>query len=256
MGKETLAKTNHFDPMTEGEREELLPAKETTQDMFLDDSIADPEGAKRREEYVDEYPDWIFGDYELSDKNIWGKRWPDGRQHLIARASTIAEIMQIHQDGQENYRDMVAMAHATQEQQIQSLKDTYETLFSAADAKFHFNIMKGIASQVNGLLADRAYRKYLFIQAAGRTNVQEGYLENLENKMYEAASDAGIWYDVHRHVWSYVQWKNAPTYLDQQVENELKLRLVGTAKYLEQTYASPKLVRPTANDRIQVALAC
>ena len=29
-----LAKTNHFDPLWEGEREELLPAKETTQDMF------------------------------------------------------------------------------------------------------------------------------------------------------------------------------------------------------------------------------
>ncbi len=91
-----LAKTNHFDPLLEGEREELLPAKETTQDMYTQDTLADPEGAAARTE-VAAYPDWALNDYEPSPLNYWGKAWPQGNgEHLVPKESTIAAVMENH----------------------------------------------------------------------------------------------------------------------------------------------------------------
>ena len=38
MSKKSLATTNHFDPLMEGEREELTAPVETTHDMYTEDT--------------------------------------------------------------------------------------------------------------------------------------------------------------------------------------------------------------------------
>ena len=256
--KKVNSNVNHFDPILEGEREELLPAKETTQDMYTDDTIGDPEGAAARQEAQEQasFPDWVFNDYVLSTKTVWGKAWSDGKEHLVPKQTTIDSVINLHKAGEENYLQMVKMAHSTDAARIESLKNGYETVLADATGKDVFPVLKGIGNQVQVALAERAYRKHLYIAAADRVPAdqpQPEYVENLQTNMFNAATDAGVWYDLHAHCWNYVQWKNSPVYY---VDNEIKLRLVNAARYIDENYRSVKPVVAPTSEQVKLAIAC
>ena len=55
-----------LDPRDMDDREELLPKEDTSLDDFTEDTIADTEGAKERQEAQDkeQFADWILDDIE------------------------------------------------------------------------------------------------------------------------------------------------------------------------------------------------
>ena len=75
-------KTTHFDP-SEQETTELLPAKETTQDMYTQDTNADPDGAAARVVHNKDYPAYLFDTFRLDDR---GNLQP--RQDVVDTAMT------------------------------------------------------------------------------------------------------------------------------------------------------------------------
>ena len=75
-------KTTHFDPADQ-ETTELLPAKETTQDMYTQDTNADPDGVAARMVQNRDYPAYLFDTFRL-DEN--GNLQP--RQDVVDTALT------------------------------------------------------------------------------------------------------------------------------------------------------------------------
>lgn len=59
-------KTTHFDP-SEVETKELVYSKETTQDMYTEDTNADPEGAAARVVHTADYPAYLFDTFRLDE---------------------------------------------------------------------------------------------------------------------------------------------------------------------------------------------
>ena len=252
-----LAKTNHFDPLLEGEREELTAAIETTHDMINDDTLADPEGAAARAQ-VAAYPDWALVDYEPSTTTFWGKPWDSaGTEHLVPKQATVTSVMEHHVQGMTTIKEMVAMAHQEQAESIKILKDNYESILAGISDDMKYPVMKGIASAVQTALAERAYAKHLFVAAYGsvRDPDQElpDFVANRQDKVFESAIKAGVWYDVHQHCWNYVQYKGSPKYY---VENDVKFRLINAAKYIDEQYREVKAVTAPAREYVQTTLAC
>lgn len=252
-----LAKTNHFDPLTEGEREELTAPKETTHDMINDDTLADPEGAANRA-MTPAYPDWALVDYEPSAKNFWGKPWTSGDgEHLVPKQATVAAVMEHHVQGMTTIKEMVAMAHQEKADQIKVLKENYESILAGISDDMKYPVMKGISNAVQTALAERAYAKHLFVSAYGsvRDPDQElpDFVERRQDKVFEAAVKAGIWYDVHQHCWNFVQYKGSPKYY---VENDVKFRLINAAEYIDSQYRELKPAIAPAREYVQTTLAC
>ena len=253
----TLAKTNHFDPLTEGEREELTAPIETTHDMINDDTLADPDGAAARAE-VPTYPDWALNDYEPSPRTYWGKPWPQGNgEHLVPKESTIAAVMEHHVQGMATVKDMVAMAHQEQAETINVLKENYESILAGVSSDMKFPVMKGISNAVQVALAERAYAKHLFVTAYGSVRDPDkelpDFVQRKQDQVFEAAIKAGIWYDVHHHCWDYVQYKGSPKYF---VESDVKFRLIDAAKYIDEQYREVKPVVAAAREYVETTLAC
>jgi hypothetical protein len=252
-----LAKTNHFDPMLEGERKELTSPIETTHDMINDDTLADPEGAAARAE-VAAYPDWALVDYEPSTTDFWGKAWNNaGTEHLVPKQVAVASVMDHHTQGMTTVKEMVAMAHQEQAETIKTLKDNYESILAGISDDMKYPVMKGIANAVQTALAERAYAKHLFVNAYGsvRDPDQElpDFVAKRQDKVFESAIKAGVWYDVHQHCWNYVQYKGSPKYY---VENDVKFRLINAAKYIDEQYREVKAATAPAREYVQTTLAC
>ena len=106
-------------------------------------------------------------------------------------------------------------------------------------------------------LAERAYAKHLFISAYGSVRDPDAelpeFVQRRQDKVFEAAVTAGIWYDVHQHCWDYVQYKGTPNYY---IENDVKFRLINAAKYIDEQYREVKPVVPAAREYVQTTLAC
>ena len=75
-------KTTHFDP-SEQETKELVYAKETTPDMYTEDTNADPEGAAARVVHTADYPAYLFDTFRLDED---GKLTP--RNDVVETALT------------------------------------------------------------------------------------------------------------------------------------------------------------------------
>lgn len=75
-------KSTHFDP-SEVETKEVVYAKETTQDMYTQDTNADPEGAAARVVHNKDYPAYLFDTFRLDDS---GNLQP--RQDVVDTAMT------------------------------------------------------------------------------------------------------------------------------------------------------------------------
>lgn len=252
-----LAKTNHFDPLLEGEREELTAPVHTTHDMINDDTLGDPEGAAARAE-VAAYPDWALVDYEPSRTNFWGKPWNSaGTEHLVPKQATIASVMEHHNQGMSTIKEMVSMAHQEKAETIKVLKENYESILAGISDDMKYPVMKGISNAVQVALAERAYAKHLFVSAYGSVRDPDAelpeYVANRQDKVFEAAIKAGVWYDVHQHCWDYVQYKGTPKYY---VENDVKFRLINAAKYIDEQYREVKAVTAPAREYVQTTLAC
>lgn len=226
-------------------------------DKLPDDPTTDPEGAERRASSSDAYPPFVYEDYKESNLNLWGKKWTDGKQHLVPKNSTVAAVLQIAKDSENSYGGMFKLAYGdSNKHNMVLLRDTWTNMLAGVDDNYKFPIMRQLGNIVNQALAERAFQKYMYRTMASRhdENEQEPeWLMAARDRMLRAAAIAGTWVTVHAECWKLCEYKNLPVYY---LENDIKLRLVNNAKYLEERYADKPQDLPKVSDRLKLAMDC
>jgi len=239
------------------ERRELVPKKATEHEDYSDDTSADPEGAEARMFSNEQYPDWVFNDYGKSNLDVWGRRYKDGKTHLSPKANTIQGILDVHKASEKHYGDMVQMGLNSEGEKIELLLEHYHSMIVNVPDNYVFPIMRGIANTVQTALAERAYRKYLFINGVNRQRDPEApmpeFVEKLQDSMFSAASFAGVWFHVHKQLWDVANWKGQPSY---RIENDVKSRLQNSATYIEKTYRTVQSPHAPMNQHAKMAINC
>jgi len=241
-----LAKTNHFDPILEGEREELHPAKETTHDMYTPDTSADPEGSERRvsNEQHDSmmYPTWILQDYEVSSKDYYGKIWSDGKAHLIPKGSFIDAVLACHNAGMapefiQGMHDQALNDDAAQEAYA-LMYDCFGKMIELG--KPHtYNIVVGIGNGATNQLVERAYRRYLNDQALDGLGAEDSpnqdWIVNRGAALMQASIDASIWVRLHKEACEQAGW-SSPQYVEWAMKAAITKKLVKLADNNDRKY--------------------
>ncbi len=237
-----------LDPRDMDDREELLPKEDTSLDDFTEDTIADPEGAKERQEAQDkaQFADWILDDFELDICGIKGiinpdnkelYMFPDGRYHLRPKISLIARVMELHTTGMEmkSVEKMKGLSdEGVSNEDYECISNHYEEMVGNLPKEYHFGIISGVGNAVNGALADRAFQKDKAIQAKNRftkSTVIPEWVTGLQVNAINASTRAGIWYKVHQELWSQASWKGSPSYQDWAIESEIVRRCQNDADY-------------------------
>lgn len=246
-----LAKTNHFDPILEGEREELHPAKETTHDMYTPDTSADPEGSERRvsNEQHDRmmYPTWVLQDYEVSSKDYYGKLWPDGRAHLVPKESFIEAVLACHNEGMapefiEGMHNQALNDDAAQEAYT-LMSDCYGKMIELG--KPHtYNIIVGIGNGATNQLIERAYRRYLNDQAldglAAEDSPNQDWIVNRGAALMQASIDASVWVRLHKEACDQADWK-PPQYVEWAMKSAITKKCVKLADNNDKKFRNEEL---------------
>lgn len=202
-----LAKTNHFDPLTEGEREELTAPIETTHDMYTEDTLADPEGAKARTEYVAEYPSFVYDNFTVSDTDIFGNKFKDGKQHLCPTKTFLDEIIRCHEEGEAHVSNMIQLAQSEEQERINSLVTNYGDIVRNNPYE-EYTVIDSVKRITEEKLANRAYTKHLYYSLAEKEERTGQPIPGNFNAdvafgvMQDAALQAGVWYPVWEEVMS------------------------------------------------------
>ena len=146
-----------IDPRDIETRKELIADKETTQDMYTEDTLADPEGAARRAERP-EYAAWALENFQVSNVNFYGKIWEDGKMHLIPTKSHIQDVVDTYKMLMTDDSYMVACCElAEKDSDFETMKSAYTSLVSSVDNDKIFAITKSISGVCQEALARRAY---------------------------------------------------------------------------------------------------
>jgi|MDSZ01.3.fsa_nt_gb hypothetical protein len=98
-------KTTHFDP-SEQETKELVYEKKTTQDMYTQDTNADPEGAKARMAVSNDYPQYLFDTFRLDENNNLQPR-QDVVDSALVYFTVHGDSVYAGKDDQDEYADEV-----------------------------------------------------------------------------------------------------------------------------------------------------
>lgn len=252
----------HPDNLKDIERREepMVQASRPTPpaDRYVPDDTTDPGVTARLGEDANDFPSWIFNEYKLSKTSLWGKPWPDGKEHLIPKQATIAAVIELHNAGQQTIGKMLELAFSSSNtKNTQVLKECWTKMLTEADRSFSFDLMNKLSSLTQTALADRAFFKHSFIQAAGRLKEGEEEPEwfgGMKERMLQAAIRAGTWVHIHSECWKAMEYKDTPKY--NNVPNEIRLRLVNNARFLEERYGPEKIERPTLQDQHALAALC
>ncbi len=230
--------------------------------LYPQDPTTDPDIIKRQTTQND-YPGWVFYEYLLSKYSLWGKPWPDGKEHLIPKKQFIANVVGMHIEGENTIGKMIELALAPSNLgNTNILLSAYTTMFVGVDKPYIFPQMQSLGRIAQGALARRAFDKYAYVSAASRwdsnpeslNSDEPEWLKNMESRMLEAATVAGTWCRVHSEMWHILEWKSNPTY--HNVENEIKLLATNQAKWIEDNYGPVKAEKPTISDKRALAAAC
>lgn len=248
-------------------REPILDVMEhgaTTVADYLDDTIADPEGAANRANASsgDAFPAWIYEDYDYSWKTIWGQPNKDKAQHLIPKQSTIEAVLAIHEQGWNVIGKTLDLARAPGNMgTFMLLKNSYTLMIADADKAYQFPIMNTLSNLTRSALAERAFAKYQYLRAVQRyTKPGEEpkdlpeFVENLQSRMMMAATQAGTWLTIHGECWRLADYSNKPTY--NNMDYDIRQRLMNNARYLEKEYKRTPQARPDALTHMSLANEC
>ena len=225
-----------IDPRDLEDRVELTPAKETTPDMYREDTIADPEGVKERQEAQDnaEFPDWILNDFELDVCSIYGvinpsKKddylFPDGKYHLRPKMSMIESIMEIHTQGMEdsNLQKMIDKSTTgSYADNYDHMSSAYRDMITELPKEYHFGIISSLGNSVSNALALRAYEKYNYTSTKASFQskaVMPEWLKDLAIRTQNQIAMTGVLYRVHQDLWSTACWKGSPQYFDWMIRS-------------------------------------
>jgi len=224
---------------------------------LVDDEQGDPEGAERRLKPTanEQFESWVLIDFEASERTYWGKKWPDGKVHLIPRKTTVQRVIDIHMSSWKYVSKSIDMAMAEKRDEYTKIRNHYLGIIAEADSRYHFQILKGVGQTAQTMLAERAYRKDLYLTALNRVKPEEDpnpeFLSTAAARMEQAAIDAGFWVSLHMELWREMEWDGTPTYY---VENDIIFRLVQSAKYLDENYRITRASQPGHADLVDAAM--
>lgn len=240
----------------DADREELTYPRETEHDHYTEDTNADPEGSEARDtNRRNTWPAFVLENFYEDTKNLWGKANKNDESLLRPSLSHINEC--IAQTAISDDDDLALAKLASGEQdQIDSLIAGYKLILDSQDGNGQFEIMRTVGNITTKHLARRAIAKATYFAATGRmTESQEAqpeWLDKMQDRMFVAATNAGLWRQVHQELWSHVGWKKSPVYY---VDNEIRSELHQKAQYFQKNYAP---VKPTATaaDYAKMNIAC
>ena len=240
----------------DADREELTYPRQTEHDHYTADTIADPEGTEQRERRREQWPSFVLENYYEDTKSLWGK--PNKNDESLLRP-TAAHIMECMSQSEISDADNIAMTKLanTQSDLFDTLFGNYSSMLDAVDGSTSFEIMKTVANITTNNLAKRAIAKATYFGATGRlTESYEEipeYVERMQDRMFEASTQAAVWKQVHAALWSHLQWKKSPIYY---VENAIKNELAQKARYFDKTYRPVKPATATCDDLSKFNIAC
>jgi hypothetical protein len=235
------AKHLQFDPSTLERSEPSMPERGLLEGAN-EDPTTDPEGAERRAdpEAGNDYPSFVLEDYEMSDRMSNGRKWDDGRKHLIPKQITLRRVYDLHESGMkpETFLEMKRRAHREQEQLVTQYLTGYRHIVDNDDPREVFEVMRSIGDICNRALADRAVRKHQFISMSDRMKMNDDgsmpeSLEKAETSMRIASEKAGVWTLVHNTLWKELGWKGEPRYY---ANYAIDVKLRDLAKYFEDNF--------------------
>lgn len=242
----------------DADRPELVNPKETEQDHYRPDTIADPEGARIRDnvKYLG-FPKFVLDNFYDDTKNLWGKPNKSNAQMLRPTDVHINECIKFSIITDEDDVAMNRMAYGTHGDAITQVRDAYITILDTIESTMHFEIMKQVANITTNMLAKRAIAKATYNAATGRvTESHESvpdYIENLQTRMFEASANAGMWRAIHADLWTHLNWQKAPLYY---VDNAIKMDLHQKAAYFDKTYRPVAPATATVDDLKKFTIAC
>ena len=253
MTNKSNTKVAQFDPRDVESKEPPIDHPRTTlDDKITEDPTTDLDGARERANPSAgaNFPMWVYGDFEESRVDYWGRPWQDGRVHLIPRKATVLTVLELHNDGLDNLIDRAAAGKKEDPVSYDLLHTSYTTLVEMVDPRHHYGIIRGLGDQVTTLLAERAYTKHRLLQALDSQRPDSDnvdYIEKAEEAAMQASYDAGIWWDVHQDCWRAAGFNNEPSY--PRVENAIAMRLINVASYIERTHRKSEGPAPLTEDR-------
>lgn len=253
MTNQSGTKVAQFDPRdVETKEPDSDNPRITLDDKIAEDPTTDPEGAAQRANpnAGANFPMWVYGDFQESKLDYWGRPFQDGRAHLIPRKTAVLAVLELHTDGLDNLISLATTGKKEDPKSYDLLHTSYTTLVEMVESRHHFGIIRGLGDQVTTLLAERAYAKHRYLQALDSQRPDSDNNDFVE-KAFDAASqasiDAGIWWQIHQDAWVAAGFSSTPTY--PRVENAIAMRLINVAGYIEGKHRNTEARRPLTSDR-------
>lgn len=223
--------------------------------MYVPDTTTDPDIAQRQAETGNDYPTFVFIDYRLSDKSYWGKPNPDGKEHLVPKKEAIVAVYDIHLAGEQTIGKMIELARGpANNANFKLIEDAYNSMIAGTDTEYQFPLMSALASMTSRAFAERAFQKYMYLQAASKLKDGEEppeWFGAMVDRMTKASAACGTWSWVHLCAWKQLEWSGSPTY--NNVMNDIIMRMVNNARYLEKTYGPTRRELPKVSDHYALA---
>jgi hypothetical protein len=223
--------------------------------LYLQDPTTDPDIAQRQAQSGNEYPPFVFVDYHLSSKSYWGKPNADGKDHLVPKREAIAQVYQIHLDGEKTIGKMIELARQpANAANFLLIEQSFTKMLASTDVEYQFPIMNSLASMTSRAFAERAFQKYMYLAAAAKLKDGEEppeWFGGMTDRMTKASAACGTWSWVHLCAWRQLEWSGSPTY--NNVMNDIIMRMVNNARYLEKQFGPTKRELPKVSDHYAVA---
>lgn len=234
----------------------------TRVDDYNPDTIGDPEGSARRAEYTDAFPPWIYYDYELTTKTIWGGTHKDRGEHLIPRIQTVNAVISIHNQSLGKLGKIIDLAYVLSNQHnLKGLSSHWNDMINDLDGDYKFPHMNALGNMTRSALADRAFHKYQYATSLARVSKTGDapadppeWLLNAQLRMINASTMAGTLLVVHGECWKTAGYKNAPSY--KGLDYDIKRRLVAHAEFLEKNHRKESARRPDITAQMDLIDQC
>lgn len=250
-----------FDPADLERKEPGEGIDYTPLSRVIDDETTDPDGvaARAAPDRDSMFPQWVFNDFELSNRMSNGGKWADGKSHLVPKESTVKQVMECHEQGMqpEIFYGSKVRAEKNEPEFVAKLLKGYRFILEGEeDGQRRFDMMRSIGDICNRKLAERAYQKYRLLDSLARANIQDGqmpdFVEKVEERCAKASAEAGVWCLVHGTLWLENGYKNTPRYY---VAGQIRFALNDTARYLDTNQRQQSAVqRAESHDYSKMAL--
>tara|TARA_B100000214_G_scaffold349272_1_gene302007 strand:- start:371 stop:1186 length:816 start_codon:yes stop_codon:yes gene_type:complete len=253
-----------IDPRDLQTRKELLPAQETTEDMYRPDTNADPEGADRRENTGD-FPIWVYNEHMLSNLNIFGKpfgkvlvsgsphNFADGNPHLVPTGEYVAHVIDTYKRIMQP--DFVTPMKDSVKEDIKS--DWYQVKVKSVSLGSNtqqWREYEGTLASLMHALANRAIKRVRWQSVRDNNDSGEPTKkqEDAFTSMLEASAQAGIYYHLLEETQK-IRGKKMPDFtaeylIDNTLTYEVKNALQSSANWIDLTYRNTEPKKPTVKD--------